>query len=903
MFNFNSNNPSPNSRYSMYSYIQMILKMTMLTMLTSLLLTMPIANVNTWMKMYNGNRDLKICFQNVPGILKDDNIHMQIDDVIDDLHPDILGLAEPTHDELKIAKWPGYNLVKGTINGYESVRVNALIKAGIQYTVEEWNLDVPTVVIKLKTLILVYVYREWAQAADKTTRPMPQQVERWKKFLNKIISLKGTKKDIIIQGDMNFDFWVDNTQYQRTLDPIRDLTNDKLISLGWNQWIQENTRYQKNQQPSCIDHLYTRLSAPIHSVINQDVIGYDHHAIGCSYRSSLKLITPVIIERRNLEGIDIEAFNQVFYQHNPDEIFHIEDPDRSLAMFCHKLKQSVNILAPKEKIVIKTRNQAQYMTRELLERRDMRKGLYEMAKQNDTQVDWRTYKVFRNALNIDMLQRKRAWLRGLMTATESPAELWKLIKSVGDSTLNMAADITLKVEGGEVIDHPKDVAQYLNKYFLRKVENIKKETPIDPEKSLDYTLQYIRDKRIPTMEFSTVTPQDVSKIIAGLKNTKALGIDDISTQILKKFNMTLAPYITHIVNKALYTSTYPSMWKTGIVSPVPKKGDLTLPQNWRPVTLLCSMSKILETIMNRQLKKHIETNNLLSKNQHAYQTAKSCSTAWADIDVFVNQALDKNKLVPALLLDMSAAFNLVSRHIIVPKLKLLGVGPYAAQLVDSYLTGRQNVTKIKQYMSEYVKVHTGIGEGSVLGPLIFILTIVCLQAVLERVKDRVQQALGVNVSTDPLWSETDVIKLMQTIFADDCTPMAACDTVEQAQTILEIMLDEYTQYFKSNGLKVNFTKCEHVIFSRQSRPRTVKMGDRMEASHVKLLGLTVSNTYTFDKHVSLVTARMTARLPYLARLKPLLEPSKMRQVSEAVSLSVMRSIVALLTLNIKSKSP
>ena len=292
--------------------------------------------------------------------------------------------------------------------------------------------------------------------------------------------------------------------------------------------------------------------------------------------------------------------------------------------------------------------------------------------------------------------------------------------------------------------------------------------------------------------------------------------------------------------------------------------------------------------MNRQLKKHIETNNLLSKNQHAYQTAKSCSTAWADIDVFVNQALDKNKLVPALLLDMSAAFNLVSRHIIVPKLKLLGVGPYAAQLVDSYLTGRQNVTKIKQYMSEYVKVHTGIGEGSVLGPLIFILTIVCLQAVLERVRDRVQQALGVNVSTDPLWSETDVIKLMQTIFADDCTPMAACDTVEQAQTILEIMLDEYTQYFKSNGLKVNFTKCEHVIFSRQSRPRTVKMGDRMEASHVKLLGLTVSNTYTFDKHVSLVNARMTARLPYLARLKPLLEPSKMRQVSEAVSLSVMR---------------
>ena len=212
------NNNVPNCRSSMYFYILLILQM--MTMTQYVVMTMPMADVNKWMKIYNGNRNMILAYQNVPGNLSNERIHLQIDDVIVDLQPDVLGIAEPKYEEISNARWPGYNIIKGTIAGYEKVRVNALIKAGLQYTVEDWNLDIPTVVIKFKTMILIYTYREWAQGADSMTRDMPSQERRWKQFLDKITSIRGTKKDIIIIGDMNYDFWVDNTEYQRTLDPI-----------------------------------------------------------------------------------------------------------------------------------------------------------------------------------------------------------------------------------------------------------------------------------------------------------------------------------------------------------------------------------------------------------------------------------------------------------------------------------------------------------------------------------------------------------------------------------------------------------------------------------------------------------------------------------------------------------
>ena len=261
----------------------------------------------------------------------------------------------------------------------------------------------------------------------------------------------------------------------------------------------------------------------------------------------------------------------------------------------------------------------------------------------------------------------------------------------------------------------------MNGYYVKKVQGIIDVSPPDPDVSIDYTDQYMKMKADhPEFEFQCVPPSKISLIIKNMKQTGAQGHDQISTHVLKKFEQVLTPYITKIVNLAIMTSTYPQTWKYGIISPVPKSGDLTVDKNWRPVTLLPVMSKILEKVLNEQLNEYMENHRILSPSQHAYRAGKSTETAWADLDARIQKATDNGKYIGLLLVDMSAAFNLVDKQIIVPKLKRMGVGEFAVKLIFSYLTCRKSRVKVKGLYSAWIAVKTGIGEGSVLGPLIFI---------------------------------------------------------------------------------------------------------------------------------------------------------------------------------------
>ena len=138
--------------------------------------------------------------------------------------------------------------------------------------------------------------------------------------------------------------------------------------------------------------------------------------------------------------------------------------------------------------------------------------------------------------------------------------------------------------------------------------------------------------------------------------------------------------------------------------------------------------------------------------------------------------------VGILLIDMSAAFNLVAKEVIIPKLKVLGVGEFAAKLLHSYLTSRKSRTKVKGIYSTWVEVRTGIGEGSVLGPLIFILTIVCCAVVLCRVAQRLR-ALSYTVTTED--QKDNQIELSSVEFADDVTGLTVCQSEDQVALSLK----------------------------------------------------------------------------------------------------------------------
>ena len=218
-------------------------------------------------------------------------------------------------------------------------------------------------------------------------------------------------------------------------------------------------------------------------------------------------------------------------------------------------------------------------------------------------------------------------------------------------------------------------------------------------------------------------------------------------------------------------------------------------------------------------------------------------TAWLEIDSWVAANMEKKRSSGLLLLDMSAAFNLVPKEILIPKLIQLGLSEEAAKLIESYMTGRKNACKIQDKVSDFKEVRTGIGEGSVLGPLVFLVCIIETSMIAELVKEELQRIcprahLDVDLST--------------VNFADDTTVLVSASSDTNLETAMNVSSDEFFKYFKVKGMKMNKMKEEHITFmarvATKELPNGINVNCRKEAQTVKLLGVNVSQGYTFVNH-------------------------------------------------------
>ena len=829
--------------------------------------------------MCNGNRNkLKIVYQNVPGTLSKVNMITTIQSLLDRIDPDVLAIAEPDTQDIDI-DWSPYILIPGKIKNGTNMRLNILIKSDLKFTQTSWRVEVPNLTIEVAGWKFIFAYREWAKCGNQTTKTLACQEERWQGFVERWGKERG--KRTILMGNLNFDYR-NGEGHQRQLKKIRSLVHEEIIADGWYQLIRDNTRYQNNSK-SCLDHIYVRSHSDIRRVWNKNQTGYDHNCIGVDINLSNYIIHPQVTYYRDITGIAIDDFTLCFLTLDLAGLASTQHVDEAAELLTHYINVVLNKLAPMKKRVMKMRKSAEWMTPQIRERIKERNAMRVKATRSGHKHHWEEFKKYRNLLKSDMIAQKRHWTLSQLTRVNTdPKARWRALKTATEGK-RLVNDINLDVDGVLLTD-PEAVANHLNRYYVKKVQDIIDVSPPDPEQALEYTRQYMaKIKPPPEFEYSCVTESEVLNLIMNLKMTGAVGHDGISTAVIKKFHQVLLPHITRIINLSIMTSMYPQCWKFGIISPVPKGGDPSVDKNWRPVTLLPIMSKLLEGVLNGQLKAHMERHRILGASQHAYRSSKSTQTAWADLDAKIQKATDAGKYVGLLLVDMSAAFNLVSKEVIVPKLKLLGVGEFAARLLFSYLTSRQSRVKVKGVYSAWIMVKTGIGEGSVLGPLVFILTIVCCIIVLHRVIEKLEK-LDITAAIDDGTYATEV-SVSSTEFADDVTGVAVANTEVQLQTTLQLMAEEYTRYFASHGLKINVTKSEHIIIGS---PRTmlINVDGRKEADTVKLLGLTFDKHYRFDQHVDKITEKIASRTGQLSKLQGVADEETMRMMANATIQSV-----------------
>ena len=457
--------------------------------------------------------------------------------------------------------------------------------------------------------------------------------------------------------------------------------------------------------------------------------------------------------------------------------------------------------------------------------------------------DWRHYKNLRNTVQSRVRNEKKSWEKAKLDGTQhNPSILWQNIK--GWLNWNNSGPPTQLFHLGRMITSPSGLATTMNTFFVNKVTMLRNSiqaSDADPLARLRESMEH----RECIMKFRPVKPDEVLKIIRGLKNSKSTGIDFIDTSIVKLAANEIIPALTHIVNLSLFQSTFPSVWKHSKVVPLLKKNDPLIPKNYRPVALLPILSKILEKIVFLQLVEYLDEHKLLSPNHHGSRQFHNTATALIQMyDQWIEE-LEDGKLVGIMMIDLSAAFDMVDHQLLLEKLKLFGLQEEVIKWMESYLVGRKQSVFIDGCLSPPIGLDYGVPQGSILGPLLYIIFTNDVPQLVHK------HSIAVN---DPQPYCTSCGSTV--CYVDDCTFSYGSRDPQQLSDELNLQYKKISEYMIANKLVINDEKTQLVVVaSRQTRDLVgqvrLQAGDHpiTPSSTAKLLGAVVSQDAKWRQHI------------------------------------------------------
>ena len=242
--------------------------------------------------------------------------------------------------------------------------------------------------------------------------------------------------------------------------------------------------------------------------------------------------------------------------------------------------------------------------------------------------DWDRYKRLRNDLSVVKKREKLAWKQNKLESCEESGDYGKLWKNIlGWLNWSSARSPTKLSQNGVMETSPSRMAELQNEFYINKVKSIRQNMPAQKKDPLD-TLRKKMQGRTQTFTPAPVTPDQIEKIISSLKNSKASGVDEVDTYIIKLVKSDIVPAVCYIVNLSIQTNRFPTKWKIAKVIPLYKgKGCKFDPKNYRPVAILPILSKILERAMFTQVLSHMDSNKFFNPSHHAYRSFHSTTTA------------------------------------------------------------------------------------------------------------------------------------------------------------------------------------------------------------------------------------------------------------------------------------
>ena len=433
--------------------------------------------------------------------------------------------------------------------------------------------------------------------------------------------------------------------------------------------------------------------------------------------------------------------------------------------------------------------------------------------------------------------------------------IWQLINELrGKMTNEMKPSFIIN---DERIVCRRLIAEKFNSYFANIASELNKDAYKDsPITSFPSFTTYLSKSSVSSIFLEDCNPDEVSNIISELENGKA---SDIPVILLKASNIVIAPVLSNLNNYYMRKGEFPNCFKKGKITPIFKKGDRELLVNYRPISTLPIFGKIFEKIIYSRLYNFFISRNILSDNQFGFRKGHSTNHALHHTINILKEAHSNKKHVLGIFIDLSKAFDTLDHGILLNKVEQCGIRGSAHDLIRSYLTGREQQTSVLGELSTTANIKYGVPQGSVLGPLLFLLYI-----------------------NDIVNSINDQTNVKIVLYADDTNIFILSNDRNSAMKKANVVLDSINNYMKSNLLHINTDKSCYIHFDPKS-DNQIKEDENddednvedylhingtplKEEQHTKFLGVAIDNKLTWANHIDNLYKKLKSATGILKRI-------------------------------------
>ena len=810
---------------------------------------------------------LTLCTLNIRSLLNPSKF-TAILDLAESKHVDIFALSETwitpaaTTSELISATPPGFTLISYPRSASSKKTKSKIIGGGTAFLIREPVVQLPSpsksfrsfemssVTLKLlnSKLTIFNVYRP-PPCHTKSREPVP--FSTFLDELNTLLSIASTiPHNFLITGDFNLH--VDNpldSQVKQFLSALDSANLSQLVD------------FPTHRDQHTLDLVITHNTSSVCSSVDFSLVSpSDHFPIFSTLTLSPSSPPPqTTISFRCIKSINISKFCSAIL--HSDLICH---PPSNLSdlvnAYTSTLSSILNCHAPLKFKTVRPRPSNPWFTSALSKMRRARRKLEKIWLLSRSSLDLKLLKSATNSYHHAIISAKRLYNSSLISSNLSnPRKLWSAINKL----LNRKSHRALPT------DTPREsLPQLFAEFFSDKVHNL--HATLASNSNILSPL--IHPPIVPHIlsQFTLMTQDEVSKLIA-LSPDTFCDLDPIPTSLLKQCLPALLPTITNIINLSLSSGTFPDQFKACSILPLLKKSNLNKEElsNYRPISHLSFLSKLTERAVKTRLLDHLSANHLFNTFQSAYSKFHSTESTLLAIHDFIIKSMSNQKVTALCLLDLSAAFDTIDHSILIHRLSSwFGLSGLTLSWIKSYLSARNFQVNVNGLTSSSLPLPHGVPQGSVLGPLLFILY------------------------TTPLSSLIADSSVNHHLYADDTqlyisfSPLDFCKNILTLQNTITLISDWMT----SNLLSLNQSKTEFLVIglptqlSKLSNP-CLSMPSNLSiipTNAARNLGVIFDSTLSMTNHISAVSKACFSSIRDIRRIRNTLDSSTAKTIATSL---------------------